>query len=214
MSGTGLLHELTSAFVEIDYPRVKELIKKAIDSNIPANDILKAMQEGTIAVGKKYENGEYFLSELMAVGEFFKTGLEELTPYLSKANVASVGAVVVGTVKGDLHDIGKNLFKTLLQSSAFTVYDLGIDVAPEQFIDELRKTKAGILAMSSLLTTTMDQMHVVTEELKNAGLRSKLKVIVGGNPINEEFGKDIGADAAVRDAVIGVRVCKKWAEGT
>jgi len=214
MSGTGLLHELTSAFVEIDYPRVKELIKKAINSNIPANDILKAMQEGTIAVGKKYENGEYFLSELMAVGEFFKTGLEELNPYLSKANVASVGAVVVGTVKGDLHDIGKNLFKTLLQSSAFTVYDLGIDVAPEQFVDELRKTKAGILAMSSLLTTTMDQMRVVIEELKNAGLRSKLKVIVGGNPMTEEFGKEIGADAAVRDAVIGVRVCKKWVEGT
>ena len=213
MSGTGLLHELTSAFVEIDYPRVKELIKKAINSNIPANDILKAMQEGTVAVGKKYENGEYFLSELMAVGEFFKAGLEELTPHLSKTNVTSVGTVVVGTVKGDLHDIGKNLFKTLLQSSAFTVRDLGIDVAPEQFVDELRKTDGGILAMSSLLTTTMDQMRVVIEELKNAGLRSKLKVIVGGNPINEEFGKEIGADAAVRDAVIGVRVCKKWVEG-
>ncbi len=88
------------------------------------------MQEGTIAVGKKYEEGEYFLSELMAAGEFFKAGLEELDPYLDKANAASIGTVVLGTVKGDLHDIGKNLFKTLLQSSAFTVDDLGVDVAP------------------------------------------------------------------------------------
>jgi methanogenic corrinoid protein MtbC1 len=201
---------LVSAFVQIDYPQVKELTRKALKSGIPANDVLKALQEGTTAVGKKYEEGEYFLSELMTAGEFFKVGLEELKPYLTRADAHSVGTVVVGTVKGDLHDIGKNLFKTLLESSAFAVEDLGVDVAPEHFVDQVRKTNARILAMSSLLTTTMDEMRVVIQELEKSGLRDRVKVIVGGNSITEEFGREIGADAAVKDAMHGVHVCTEW----
>jgi methanogenic corrinoid protein MtbC1 len=121
-----------------------------------------------------------------------------------------VGTVVLGTVKGDLHDIGKNLFKTLAQSSGFIVEDLGVDVASEELVDRIRATNATILAMSSLLTTTMDQMRVVIEKLRETGLRNRLNVILGGNAITEEFGELIGADAAVRDAMHGVRVCNKW----
>jgi len=205
-----LLSDLVSAFVQIDYPHVKQLTRKAIDAGIPANEVLKALQEGTIAVGRKYEEGDYFLSELMAAGEFFKAGLEELGPHLTKADTHSVGTVVVGTVRGDLHDIGKNLFKTLLQSSGFTVEDLGVDVAPEQFLDRIRSTNAKILALSSLLTTTMEQMRIMIEELRKSGLRDKVKVIIGGNAITEEYGKEIGADAAVRDSIHGVRICTEW----
>jgi methanogenic corrinoid protein MtbC1 len=205
-----LLSDLASAFVRIDYPRFKELTKKALDAGIPATEVLKALQEGTVAVGKKYEEGEYFLSELMAAGEFFKAGLEELRPHLTEANAHSVGTVVLGTVKGDLHDIGKNLFKTLAQSSGFIVEDLGVDVASEQLTDRIRATNARILAMSSLLTTTMDQMRVVIDKLRESGLRNRVNVILGGNAITEEFGKEIGADAAVRDAMRGVRVCNEW----
>ena len=197
----------------MNYPHTRKLTREALESGVPADHILKALQEGTIAVGKKYEEGEYFLTELMAAGEFFKAGLEELRPYLTKADATSVGTVVLGTVKGDLHDIGKNLFRTLLQSSAFTVDDLGVDVTAEQFVDHVRKSNARILALSSLLTTTMDQMRVVIQALQVAGLRDHVKVIVGGNSITEEFGREIGADAAVRDAVHGVRVCVEWMKG-
>jgi methanogenic corrinoid protein MtbC1 len=210
VSGTSILDKLVSAFVLMDYQQVRGLTKKALDSGVPANDVLKALQEGTSAVGKKYEEGEYFLSELMAAGEFFKAGLEVLEPHLKRTNADSIGIVVLGTVKGDLHDIGKNLFKTLLQSSAFTVNDLGVDVSPEQFVDQVRRTNAKIVAMSSLLTTTMGQMRVVIQELQKAGLRNRVKVIVGGNPITEEFGREIGSDAAIRDAMHGVRTCIEW----
>ena len=192
------------------YARIGEFVRKALASGISANEILKAMQEGMIEVGKKYEEGEYFLSELMAAGEIFKTTMEELTPYLSKTKTVSVGTVVMGTVQGDLHDIGKNIFKTLLQSAGFTVLDLGVDVSPERFVDEVRKSNVDIVAMSSLLTTTMDQMRLMIDALKKAGLRNKVKIIVGGNPITAEFGKEIGADAAVRDAVAGATLCREW----
>jgi methylmalonyl-CoA mutase cobalamin-binding domain/chain len=201
---------LFSAFSKLEYQQVRELVKRAVSSGTPANEILKAMQEGMIDVGEKYEHGQYFLSELMAAGEIFKSATEELTPYLAKSDTASIGTVVLGTVQGDLHDIGKNIFKVLLESAGFTVHDLGVDISPEHFANEVNKTDAAILAMSSLLTTTRDQMHVVIDELKKAGLRSKVKVIVGGNPITEDFGKEIGADAAVRDAILGERICKNW----
>jgi methanogenic corrinoid protein MtbC1 len=190
--------------------RITELTRRALASGISANEILKVMQHGMIQVGKRYEEGEYFLSELMAAGEIFRTIMEELTPYLSKTNTASVGTVVLGTVQGDLHDIGKNIFKTLVQSAGFTVLDLGVDITADRFVDEARKSNADIVAMSSLLTTTMHQMHIVIDELTKVGLRGKVKAIIGGNSITEEFGREIGADAAVRDAVLGARQCRDW----
>jgi len=208
-----VIRELSLAFVNLDYRQIRELIRKALDSGASASEILKAMQEGITDVGKRYEEGEYFLSELMAAGEIFKAAMEELTPHLTKANTTSIGTVIMGTVKGDLHDIGKNIFKTLLQSAGFSVHDLGVDVPAEKFVVETRKSGADIVAMSSLLTTTMDQMRVVVDELKKAGLRKKVKIVLGGNAITEEFGKEIGADAAVKDAVLGARLCREWVKG-
>lgn len=213
MKETIMTQELISAFIELDHQKVKELVKKALNSGISAPEILKGMQEGMIAVGKKYEEGEYFLSELMAAGEIMKAGLKELMPHLTKTSTTFIGTVVIGTVKGDIHDIGKDLVKVLLQSSGFKVYDLGVDVPPEEFVNKVKEVNADIVAMSALLTTTMDQTRFVIEELKKAKLRDKVKVIVGGNPITEEFGKEIGADAATRDAMRGVRICTEWMKG-
>jgi dimethylamine corrinoid protein len=202
--------EIVSAFVNIEYPLVKDLVKKALASHIPPQDVLKAMQKGVAAIGSKYEEGEYFLSELMTGGEMMKAGLEELTPHLAMGSMATAGTVVIGTVRGDLHDIGKNIVMSLLQSSGFKVHDLGIDVPPEAFVSKVKDVKANILAISALLTTSMNEMGVVTEEVKKAGLRSMVKVVVGGNSVTEEFGKQIQADAATNDAMAGLRVCQGW----
>lgn len=204
------IDEIVSAFVNIEYKLVKDRVKKALASHIPPHDILKAMQKGMAAIGKKYEEGEYFLSELMTGGEMMKAGLEELTPYLAVGSIAAAGTVVIGTVKGDLHDIGKNIVVSLLQTSGFKVHDLGIDVPPDAFMKKVNDVTADMLALSSLLTTTMKEMGVVIGELEKAGSRNKVKVIVGGNAVTDGFGKEIGADAATNDAMAGLRICQGW----
>jgi methylmalonyl-CoA mutase cobalamin-binding domain/chain len=204
---------MVAAFVDLEYGRVKDLVRKALESQIPPQDVLKAMQKGMAIIGDKYEEGEYFLSELITGGEMMKTGLEELTPYLAVESMATAGTVVIGTVRGDLHDIGKNIVVTLLQSTGFKVHDIGIDVPPEAFVNKIRDVNADILAMSALLTTTMNEMGIVIGELAKAGLRNKVKVIGGGNSVTEEFGREIGADAATKDAMAGARICQKWMKG-
>ena len=205
--------EIISAFVNLEYKQVKELVKRALGAQIPPQDVLKAMQRGVAVIGSKYEEGEYFLSELMIGGEMMKAGLEELTPFLAMESMATVGTVVIGTVKGDLHDIGKNIVKSLLQSSGFNVHDLGIDVSPGDFVKKVKDVNADILAMSALLTTSLHEMGVVIGELDKSGLRSKVKVVVGGNSVTEKFGSEIHADAATKDAMAGVRICQKCVKG-
>lgn len=212
MSTTEAIRELVSALIGLDYQRARGLTRKALGVGASAKDILAAVQGGMTDVGKKYEDGEYFLSELMAAGEIFKAVMEELTPYLASTNPDAIGTVVIGTVQGDLHDIGKNIVKTLLQASGFKIIDLGVDVSPQGFVDEVRKSGADILGLSALLTTTMGQMRIVIDQLEKAGLRGKVRVIVGGNSITKEFGKEIGADAAVREAAFGARLCREWSK--
>ncbi|UCB46296.1 MAG: cobalamin-dependent protein [Spirochaetota bacterium] len=212
MSQDQLAHRLVSSFEQIEYHQVKELVKTMLDTNIPSDDILRTMQKGMVAIGEKYEKGEYYLSELMGAAETFKSVMVDLTPHLSKKNISHTGIVVLGTVKGDIHEIGKNLFKTLLQSSGFQVHDLGVDVSPERFVEEINKRNPDILAISSLLTTTMNQNDLVIKQLKKNRLRNRVKIIIGGNAITEEFGREIGADAALRDAMLGANICVKWAK--
>ena len=118
--------------------------------------------------------------------------------------------MVIGTVRGDLHDIGKNIVKMLLESVGFAVYDLGVDVPPERFVEEIQKTKPDILGMSALLTTTMASMKTTIDELNRTGVRNKVKIVIGGAPITNEFAREIGADSAAMDAAQGVRICKEW----
>ncbi|PDM27172.1 cobalamin-binding protein [Candidatus Bathyarchaeota archaeon B24-2] len=205
-----ILEKISKAIVEFDIDNIKNLVNQALEAGIPALDIVtKGMAKGMEIVGKKYEKKEYFLAELIMAGEVMKTGMEVLEPHLKATPVGRKGVVVIGTVKGDLHDIGKNIVITLLKSSGFEVHDLGVDVDAQRFVEKVKETNADILALSALLTTTMVEMENVIKALKEASIRDKVKVIVGGAPITEEFASKIGADAFAVDAVQGVQKCKE-----
>ena len=208
-----ILARLRDAIVNLDIEAVQKAAKEAIDAGIPAyKAIVEGMAKGMEIVGKKYEDGEYFLAELIMAGETMKEGMAVLEPYLKVGDIKSAGKVVIGTVRGDLHDIGKNVVITLLKAANFEVIDLGVDVSAEQFVEAVKKHNPDIVAMSALLTTTMVEMENVIESLKKSGLRDKVKIIIGGAPITPEYAKKIGADAAAKDAVEGVRRCSEWVE--
>jgi len=212
MSEEELLNRVKELLANIEIDKVKDAVEEALKAGIPAIRIIEeGLGEGMRIVGDKFEKGEYFLAELVAAGETFKEVLEMLKPKLMQEGKAlkKLGRVVIGTVRGDLHDIGKNIVATMLESAGFEVYDLGVDVPPEEFVNKAKEVNADIVAMSALLTTTMIEMKNVIEELKKAGIRDKVKVIIGGAPITEEFAREIGADAYAEDAVKAVEVCKR-----
>jgi len=206
-----ILAKLRDAIVNLDVEAVQKAAKEALEAGIPAyKAVVEGMAKGMEIVGQKYEAGEYFLAELIMAGETMKEGMAILEPHLKAGDIKTAGKVVIGTVRGDLHDIGKNIVVTLLKAANFEVIDLGVDVSPEQFVEAVKKHNPQILAMSALLTTTMIEMESVIESLKKSGLRDKVKIIIGGAPITPEYAKKIGADAAAKDAVEGVRICSEW----
>lgn len=206
-----ILERLRDCLVNLDIEGVKKACEDAIAAGVPAYEaVTEGMAKGMEIVGQKYENNEYFLAELMMAGETMKEGMGILEPHLKAGEMKPLGKVVIGTVRGDLHDIGKNIFITLLKSAGFEVIDLGVDVPSEKFVENIKQEKPNILAMSALLTTTMLEMETTIKALKKADPRSKVKIIIGGAPITPEYAKKIGADAAARDAVGGVRTCKAW----
>jgi len=211
MSKQEVLARLRDAIVNLDIDGVKRAAREALDVGItPYEAVMDGMAKGMEVVGQKYEAGEYFLAELIMAGETMKEGLSVLEPYMKAGDMKHIGRVVIGTVEGDLHDIGKNVVITLLTASGFEVVDLGVDVPAEKFVEAVKQYKPDIVAMSALLTTTMVNMAKIIKALEQAGLREKVKVIVGGAPLTEEYAKQIGADAYGRDAVEGVNICKKW----
>jgi 5-methyltetrahydrofolate--homocysteine methyltransferase len=193
---------------------IRDLVKEALAKGVPPYVVFtKGMVKGILVVGQKYQDGEYFLTELVSAGEIMKEGMEEISPLLSAKDVSPLGKVVIGTVRGDLHDIGKNIVAMLLTSVGFTVHDLGVDVAPDKFVEKVAETKPEIVAMSALLTTTMDSMRTTIDELKKKGLRNQVKIIIGGAPVTDEFAREIGADAAAMDAGQGIQICRQWVGG-
>ncbi len=206
-----ILKRIQNAIVNLDIENIGKLCMEAIEAGIPAYEIImKGMSKGMEIVGEKYERNEYFLAELIMAGEVMKEGMKVLEPYLKSGEIKKVGKVVIGTVRGDLHDIGKNIVSTLLNAAGFDVIDLGVDVPPEKFVEAVKKNKPDIVGMSALLTTTMIEMEKVIKALEEAGLRDKVKIIIGGAPITSEYAEKIGADAAAKDAVEGVDICKSW----
>lgn len=206
-----ILRRLRDCVVNLDLQGIQQACKDALNAHIPPyKAIIDGMAKGMEIVGQKYERNEYFLAELIMAGEVMKKGMEILQPHLKLKDIKRSGRVVIGTVSGDLHDIGKNIVATLLKAAGFEVYDLGVDVSTDKFIEAICKYKPDILGMSALLTTTMNEMESVIQEIKRAGLRDKIKVIIGGAPITPEFAEKIGADAAAKDAVEGVEICRKW----
>jgi len=206
-----LLEKIKRLISEIgDIEEIKEVATEALNSKVVSPvDIINAMSEGLKIVGQKYEEGDYFLSELIMAGQLASELSNTLKPYLKDTKREAIGKVVIGTVKGDLHDIGKNIVIMMLSAAGFEVKDLGIDVSPERFVDAVKNEKPDILGMSALLTSTMDEMKKVIDKLKESGLRKNVKIMVGGRPVTQEFANRIGADAYAKDAIEAVKIAKK-----
>ena len=179
----------------------KELVQKALDEGVAAQDILKdGLLEGMSAIGEKFKKNEVFVPEVLMSARAMNQSIEILKPLLAEAGVEAAGKVCIGTVQGDLHDIGKNLVKMMLEGKGFEVVDLGTDVAPEKFVNAAIENDCDIICCSALLTTTMHVMEDVVKAAEAAGIRDRVKIMVGGAPVNEEFCKQIGADGYTVDA--------------
>jgi len=206
-----ILASLKAALVDLDIEGIKKISEEAVAAGIPAyKAVIEGMSRGMEIVGQKYEDGEYFLSELIMAGRTMKEGMAVLEPHLKAGEIQVAGKIVVGTVRGDLHDIGKNVIVTLWKASNFEVFDLGVDVPVQEFVKTIRERNPDIVGMSALLTTTMIEMESVIKELETADLRKKVKIIIGGAPTTPEYAKKIGADAYAKDAVDGLRICREW----
>ncbi|MHA2006906.1 MAG: cobalamin-dependent protein [Promethearchaeota archaeon] len=205
--------KLTELVIELEVDDIIDAVKEALDEKKDPFDILNALTNGMDEVGRRYEVKEYYLTELVLAGETMKEAFTVLQPALAAAdNSTEKVKIILATVKGDNHDIGKNILGSLLLSSGFELYDLGMDVDENTIIEKVKEIGSSILALSSLLTMTVEQIKVVHEALIAAGLRDKVKLIVGGAPLNEELAKKLGADDFADDAVEGVKHIKKLAE--
>lgn len=204
-----VIQEIYNSIIEGDQTTTKAKVQEAIDAKLPPASILN---DGMIAamaeVGRQFEEGEFFVPEMLIAARAMQTGLALLKPHLQQSDVKSAGKVVIGTVKGDLHDIGKNLVSMMLEGAGFEIVDLGTDVAPDKFVEAAKSSGASIIAMSALLTTTMPNMLATIDAIKEAGLRDKVKVMIGGAPVTEAYAKQIGADGYGPDASRAVAVAK------
>ena len=191
---------------------MRAAVDNALNAGLAPNDIITGIRKGFEQVSAKYDTGEFFLSELIMSGETAKVALEVLESQCRRTfSDRTTTKVVIGTVEGDVHDIGKNIVSTILLSSGLDVYDLGTDVKSEDFIRKIKETGATVLAMSALLTTTMQNMGTVVADLKKNGLRESVKVVVGGQPLTDSFAQQIGADSYVDDAPKILRVLGDFA---
>jgi len=204
------LDKLKDTLISGDIEKTEELTMAALDASVPAKDILdKGLIPGLDEVGRKFQEGEYFFPELLVSGEAMKTAMAHLKPALSKAGSATVGKYVIGTVRGDIHDIGKNIVIMMLEGNGWDVTDLGIDVPTDAFVKAVREKDCQILGMSALLTTTIPRLAEAIEALKKEGLRDKIKIMVGGVSVTKDYAEQIGADAYGKDAVDAVAEAKR-----
>lgn len=205
------LTALKESIINLDFKAAAEAARVAIEAGVDPNlAINKGMVPGMAIVGDKFEKGEYFLSELVVAAEVMKEGLNIIIPYLKEDVSKKLGKVVIATVEGAHHDLGKNIVTSLLRVHGFEVADLGTDVPTKSIIESVKKYNPAIVGMSALLTVTMAKMGEVITTLKEAGLRDKVKVIVGGTPVTEEFAESIGADHRAVNALEGIKKCVEW----
>lgn len=201
---------LRDAVIEGDAKRSKEITAEALARGVePLALVNQYMIPAMDIVGRKFETNEYFVPELLLSARAMKASMELIRPLLAARGTEPIGRVVIGTVKGDLHDIGKNLVAAMLEGGGFEVYDLGVNVPPDKFIAKVRETNAHIVGMSALLTTTMPNMRVTIEAFRAAGLRESVKILVGGAPVTLKFAEQIGADGYGENAPSAVALAKK-----
>jgi 5-methyltetrahydrofolate--homocysteine methyltransferase len=202
------LKALYTAVMEGQRDIAGESVEKALADGVDPGEVLDTMIHAMEEVGQLFEEGEYFVPEMLIAARAMKTGMDILKPQLVDADIQPAGKIVAGTVKGDLHDIGKNLVCMMLEGAGFTVVDLGADVAPEAFVSAVNEHHPDFIAMSALLTTTMPNMQTTIEALKAAGVRDKVKVLIGGAPITDAYAEKIGADGYAPDASRAVKLAK------
>jgi len=204
------LKEITEKLIQGMAPQVKGLVQEAIDE---AQDLRSILNDGLLAgmsvVGERFKKGEVYFPEVLVAANAMKAGMEPLKPLLVEKNIGYAGKVVLGTVRGDLHDIGKNLVGMMLEGAGFEIIDLGVDVSAERFVEAVKEENADIIGMSSLLTTTMPMMKQAIEALSGSLVRDKVKVMVGGAPITQKYADDIGADGFGPDAATAVDKAKE-----
>jgi len=204
-----LLKELSQNIIKGNAPETEKLTQQALDSNLPVE---KVLQEGLIAgmdvVGFKFKNNEFYVPEVLIAARAMKAGMKILRPKLAESGVKPVAKILLGTVKGDLHDIGKNLVGMMLEGAGFEVIDLGVDVTPEKFIQALHENNANAIGMSALLTTTMLNMRTTIEKINENGVRNSVKIVIGGAPVTQNYADEIGADGFAPDAASAVELVK------
>lgn len=205
-----LLEALKKAVVAIDEENAKEIAQKIIDSGIDPNLALKySIAEGAVDVGVKFDEGEYFLPHLVMAGDLMEEVGRILEKDIPTEQIVAKKVVVIGTVEGDMHSVGKNLVATMLRSGGFEIHDTGVDVSSATIIQKAKETNADLIALSSLLTTTMPYQKEVIEDLVSMGVRDRYKIIIGGGPVTKEYAEQIGADGYGKDAVEALEVAKK-----
>ncbi len=205
------LTSLRESIVNLDFDTVVKVAQEAMQAGVePRLVIQEGMVPGMAIVGEKFEKGEYFLSELVVAAEVMKEGLKVVNPYLKGRSSEGLGKVVIATVEGDYHDLGKGIVTSLLKVHGFEVVDLGVDVPTVKIIGAVKEYHPDIVGMSALLTLTMPKMGEVIEALKAASFREKVKVILGGTPVTSEFAESIGADHRASNALEGVKKCVEW----
>lgn len=204
--------DLTQALADLEEQKVDTLVDERLTEGADPSSILAACQEAMRQVGERYEAGEYFVSDLMMSSAIFKNVVARLEPLLVGTTAVSRGSLVVGTVKGDVHDIGKDLVVSTLRASGYTVTDLGVNVPADQFVEALKQTGATVLALSGLLTISFDPMKETVAAVEAAGLRSQVKIMLGGGPVTEQVRAYAGADALGADPPSAVRLADEWME--
>ncbi|MFW9866303.1 MAG: B12-binding domain-containing protein [Candidatus Thorarchaeota archaeon] len=204
--------ELVNAMADLDRIKVLEIVKEEIKKKTDPLKIIESLSEGVKIVGDYFEKKEYFLAELITGGDIFENAFQELKPLLEKSNstVQSKGKIVIGTVYGDIHDIGKNIVKTMLNATGFSVEDLGVDVPPEKFIEAAKRPEIKILGLSALLTVAIDSVSEIIKRLERENLRDKIKIIVGGSAFTEVIAQKLNVDAYGRDPQEAVNICRKF----
>lgn len=205
--------DLVEALADFNEDSVMEEVKNRLDSDEDPMGIVHDLQKGMELVGERYTKGTYFLSELIMAADLFTRAMELIEPSLEGTVQEKLGKMVIGTPKGDIHDIGKNIFSNVAKGAGFEVHDLGVDVPVERFLEAVEEVKPEILAFSSLITTAFEPMKAVVDSLVEKGIRDNIKVIVGGGVTTDTVKKYVGADAQTIDAVEGLEMCKRFVEG-
>ena len=204
------LQQLAEKLYDGSREETAALVQQALDEGMGPGEVLTGgLVVGMDAVGRDFKAGELFVPEVLIAARAMHAGMDILKPLLAEADVPTAGKYAVGTVKGDLHDIGKNLVRMMLEGGGFEVIDLGVDVSPQGFVDAVRENQPDIVGMSALLTTTMTNMKGVIEALEEAGLRGSVKIMIGGAPVTDAYAKEIGADGYAADAATAVDVARE-----